>query len=112
MNKLTKGSNMRWESSRMMLPEHKEQIIDHHNEKRKVVKPILDETQLQEIDAKITIALYDYSPVVMKVWRDGYYNNLKGVIYRIDSIDKTVWIRNDETQRIRFENIVEVEFAD
>lgn len=112
MNKLTKGSNLRWESSRMMLPEHKEQIIDHHNEKRKVVKPILDESQLQEIDAKITIALYDYSPVVLMVWENGIYNEIRGVIYRIDSIDKTVWIRNDETKKIKFENIISVDFAD
>ncbi len=44
-NKLTQGSNMRWESSRMTLPEHVEEILLWRNERDKVQKPQLDATR-------------------------------------------------------------------
>lgn len=33
-NKLTPGSNMRWESSRMVLPEHREALLQHKGDQQ------------------------------------------------------------------------------
>jgi hypothetical protein len=39
-----------WESSRMMLPEHKEALLEYNQKKKIFVPPVLDEGKLQEID--------------------------------------------------------------
>ncbi|MEK3887735.1 YolD-like family protein [Bacillus sp. FSL K6-3431] len=57
INKLTPGYNLRWESSRMVLPEHKEQILSHGIDKEKIKRPILDEYQFEEIDEEIHTAI-------------------------------------------------------
>lgn len=38
-----KRGNVLWESSRMFLPEHREQLLARRKEKERVEKPILDE---------------------------------------------------------------------
>lgn len=58
-----------WESSRMMLPEHKEAIIRHQHEEGRKVKPTLDTQEIELIERAlaesfterrtITISLYD-----------------------------------------------------
>lgn len=48
-NKLTPGSNILWESSRMFLPEHREQLLHHQKEKTKLKRPLLDDQQLEEM---------------------------------------------------------------
>lgn len=53
MNKLTIGSNMMWESSWMMLPEHKERIRQHQRDLLKEEKPTLDDQQKLDIDLKL-----------------------------------------------------------
>ncbi|WP_332696341.1 hypothetical protein [Halalkalibacter lacteus] len=42
-NKVSNGSNMRWEGSRIMLPEHAEQLKRLKFEQQKVVKHQLEE---------------------------------------------------------------------
>ena len=49
VNKLTPGANLLWESSRMMLPEHKEAIARHRRELQRKEKPVLDEQRLIEL---------------------------------------------------------------
>ncbi|OEH91081.1 hypothetical protein BFG57_06835 [Bacillus solimangrovi] len=48
INKLTHGNNMRWESSRIILPIHRERINQHRKELLKREKLILDEQQVTE----------------------------------------------------------------
>jgi hypothetical protein len=52
-NKLTPGYNLMWESSRMMLPEHREQLLEARREQMEFKYPILDDDQLTEINRLI-----------------------------------------------------------
>ena len=52
-NKLTPGSNMRWESSRMILPEHREMWLRHQKEDRMKFRPLWDEQQLEEFSHRL-----------------------------------------------------------
>ncbi|MBS4199127.1 YolD-like family protein [Bacillus sp. FJAT-49732] len=56
----------------MMLPEHKEQIISHYYEKKKAIKPILDEARLEEFDEVIHTALEFHSLVCVTYWVNGF----------------------------------------
>ena len=62
MNKLTDGSNMLWESSRMILPEHKERIRIRLEEARrggKRERQQLDEQEAERINEAIMRSLHD-----------------------------------------------------
>ncbi|WP_332694549.1 YolD-like family protein [Halalkalibacter lacteus] len=48
-NKISKGSNLRWEGSRIMLPEHVQELRKRKFEQTKVAKHELDEQELQEL---------------------------------------------------------------
>lgn len=56
-DKLTEGSNKRWEAMRMMLPEHIAALRQDKVDAQKVSKPMLGEDQLQEINVALTSAL-------------------------------------------------------
>lgn len=56
INKLTEGRNLLWESSRMILPEHKERIRNRRDEARrggKRERPALDEQEWERIQAAV-----------------------------------------------------------
>lgn len=49
-NKLTPGYNIMWESSRMMLPEHREQLLAQKRKKKEYTPPPLSTDQLEEMN--------------------------------------------------------------
>ncbi|MCY8104004.1 MULTISPECIES: YolD-like family protein [Bacillus] len=49
-NKLTPGYNLMWESSRMMLPEHRELLLDKRRKEREFRQSKLSDDQLDEIN--------------------------------------------------------------
>mgnify|MGYP001356726211 FL=1 len=68
MSKKLSGNGM-WESSRMMLPEHRERILEHRKELRKKERPLMDEQVVEEYfrlleeswktGREITVRVYD-----------------------------------------------------
>jgi len=60
INKLTEGRNLLWESSRMILPEHKEKIRGRRDEARRGgrrERPVLDEQERERIQAAMAWSL-------------------------------------------------------
>ncbi|PAE21951.1 hypothetical protein CHH80_03375 [Bacillus sp. 7504-2] len=96
MNKLTEGSNLRWESSRMMLPEHKELLIKMGKDKEKVPKPALDEQELEQININIYNSLNYTMPIKVIIWKDGYFKGIEGIVDKIDYVTKTLLIDTDK----------------
>ncbi|MBM7715356.1 flagellar basal body L-ring protein FlgH [Bacillus thermophilus] len=112
ISKLTPGLNLRWESSRMMLPEHKEQIISHNNSKKLISKPILDEQKWIEINDLLTIAIEDYVPVHLSVYNAGSITEKNCHINKFDIINKKLHITtNDDIEQIPIENITDVKLS-
>ena len=69
-NKLTPGSNLLWESSRMILPEHKEALV-RHREAITVVKPrrpIRDEFELEELACRLHDAKEEGRELEITIW--------------------------------------------
>ncbi len=112
INKLTKNQNLRWESSRMMLPEHTEKIISHNSGKKLINKPILDEQKWMEINDLLTIAIEDYVPVYLSVYCTGSIVEKSCHINKYDFNDKKLYVTlNGETEKVLIENIVDVKLA-
>lgn len=60
-NKLTPGHNLKWESSRMMLPEHVEILQQHQKAFQKKEKTEIDEQQAEIFSQRLS-----------KAWQFGY----------------------------------------
>src|SRR5690554_5643228 len=89
-NKLTVGSNLRWESSRMMLPEHVETILEHNRIIKGRKQPELDE---QEVAAFIRLIRDSIiSRKVIKISLFDEYEDLQviGLVERIDEYRKMI----------------------
>lgn len=50
MSKITPGSNMLWEGSRMILPEHKKAMLALNREQHRKVRPVFDDQELEELN--------------------------------------------------------------
>ncbi|ANY67719.1 hypothetical protein BBD42_15535 [Paenibacillus sp. BIHB 4019] len=79
-----------WESSRMIISEHRERILDHYRELAEKEKPILYEDEREVIYARISES-YEHKISITLVLFDRYEDTrVIGVIERIDAINKRV----------------------
>jgi hypothetical protein len=110
-NKLTNGSNLRWESSRMMLPEHVEVINRHAIDIKRIRQPILDEQEIEVISRKLGESLTEYTPISISLFRQGFIEELIGIVQKIDPGNREITLTDYEHQRhkILFDKIVKVE---
>ena len=96
MNKLSPGSNMRWESSRMMLPEHVARLRQRKEEQKKVEKHELDDQELIELGYVVMDSLNHELDVRVIYWENGFYKEVYGVVDRVDMQLKYIKLRIDE----------------
>jgi hypothetical protein len=84
VNKLTSGYNLLWESSRMMLPEHKERIIGHRESLKRKARPVLDEQEMEELALRIGESLETGRPVTLRLYGDLADREETGVVTKVD----------------------------
>ena len=93
VNKLTPGSNLLWESSRMILPEHKERILSHRDEVRRGgrrERPVLDEQEAELIASAIAESLTERVPVRLRRF-DPYEDCvIEGIVERVDQAARRI----------------------
>lgn len=87
INKLTPHKNLLWESSRMMLPEHKEAILQHRRKQTESVKPQLDEQRLDELSKIMTEAVQLQEDVCIVVYHPFQRQVLCGKVTRVDRLN-------------------------
>ena len=112
-NKLTPGFNLMWESSRMMLPEHKTLIQKKKQEQKQKKKPLLDEQELELFSNRLCAAYLNNQAVRLELF-DTYQNrHLDGRIAKIDRLYSRLKLQTaSEQQWILFEDIVGLAMAD
>ncbi|CAG5078396.1 MAG: YolD-like family protein [Thermobacillus sp.] len=84
VNKLTSGYNLLWESSRMMLPEHKERINGHRESLNRKERPVLDEQEMEELALRIGESLETGRPVTLKLYGEYADREVTGVVTKVD----------------------------
>ncbi|NDI36350.1 YolD-like family protein [Chengkuizengella sediminis] len=109
-NKLTPGSNMMWEASRMILPEHKERINDYQYERDRKNKPELAEEEVNIISQQLSDSMLSKLEVTIELFRAFGQNELKtGIISKFDTQLSQIKLQNeDEYEWIKFDDIVGV----
>jgi len=113
-NKLTVGSNLMWESSRMMLPEHVEAIHEWQVEESKKVKPLLDEQQLEQFTQRIHEAKENHLIVQITKWQNGYFYTREGIIHDINQQMQTIRLFMEEElgmEDIKIDDIIDIQIV-
>ncbi|GIN92752.1 hypothetical protein J22TS1_38030 [Siminovitchia terrae] len=113
-NKLTPGYNLRWESSRMMLPEHVRALNDLSVDSKRVKKPQLDEQEWEQINETIHIAMEFNQLLIFTVWIDGFFEEVTCSVHYINQMNKQMYVVdiNLKAHRIDFDAIASVKFAE
>lgn len=112
VNKLSKGHNLRWESSRMMLPEHREQLLKERRKHLEFTPPILDENQLEEINYMIMKAIEQKQAITITYAEKYGPAKFCGRIQKIDALEGSLKIMNDEdTLRLSIKLILQVKIC-
>lgn len=108
-NKLSSGSNLLWEASRMMLPEHKEAIITQLDHQAIKAKPQLDEQKLDEIANLIQESFYAQTSIEITTFDIQHEARYIGKVTYIDPRLKYIKLDdNEQIIRISCQSITDV----
>lgn len=86
MNELTPGTNMLWESSRMMLPQHREASINRQKEEMRRKRVELDNQEREQIARFISESHKTRQAVRLRMFDEYEDIYVIGVVERIDSL--------------------------
>ncbi|MFS1514536.1 YolD-like family protein [Chengkuizengella sp. SCS-71B] len=109
-NKLTPGSNMLWESSRMMLPEHVERINEFQHELTRKTKPKLAEEERNIISEQLSQSMMEEAEITIELFTSFGKNEFKtGTVTKFDTQLKQIKLEfESEYEWIKFDDIVGV----
>lgn len=86
--KLSEGSNLLWESSRMILPEHKRVLQSHEKERNIRVRPQWDQQQVELFSEQITDAITMNETVKLELFDPYQQKILAGKITKVNEQDQ------------------------
>lgn len=100
----------RWEQ-KFILPEQRAALLNRKKEVQKIEKPILDEYQLEEMAHTIYEAMEFNSALVIRVYRDGFIEEVTGHIHYIDEVKQRLHVKDlkGDTWFIAFETLLSVD---
>lgn len=113
-NKLTTGSNMRWESSRMMLPEHVQALRALADEEIKINKPHLDEQKWEEIERIVHDAVCTKIKIDVSYYKDGGIQLLANSYVLLDHSRGHLLLNDNRsgiTQTISISDLIDVQYS-
>lgn len=109
MSKKLSGNGL-WESSRMMLPQHKERIKADQKEETKRKKPILHEDELEEMARNIAEYAHNKEHVAVTIFGTYKDSIIEGLIIEVSEQRKAIRIQSEHGKRwIRLLEIMNVE---
>lgn len=100
----------RWEQ-KFILPEQRAALLNRKREVQKIEKTILDEYQLEEMARTICKAMEFNSALVIRVYRDGFIEEVTGHIHYINEVKQKLHMKDSkgDTRFIAFDALLSVE---
>lgn len=97
-----------WESSRMMLPEHKEAIIHQQIKEGRKVRPILDVQELELIESALAESFHEHRAVTVRLFDKYEDTELTGIVVLIHTFRREIKLATaaGEWEWIRIEDII------
>jgi hypothetical protein len=102
--------NGMWESSRMMLPEHREAILESNSNLKQHNKPVLHEEELEIIALGIKESFATHSVITIVLFEPFVNRKVVGVVVRTEQYSKRIRVElnEDEYEWIKLDEIVKV----
>jgi hypothetical protein len=111
MSKKLEGNGL-WESSRMILSVHKENIIRHDGESDKKHRPVLDEQRIKELVRTISVSLFTEKPVRVQIFGEFEDREVIGKIDKIATETRHLKIDlEDSFEWIKLEDVLKMEIV-
>lgn len=108
MGRKLEGNGL-WESSRMMLPEHKSRIIRDERETARRVKPVLDPQRLEELERLLAQSLREHVKITVVLFDPFDDERLSGFVTSIHAHSREIKLQWAEEWRwIGLSDIVDV----
>ncbi|KOP66725.1 hypothetical protein AMS62_16890 [Bacillus sp. FJAT-18019] len=97
-----------WESSRMMLPEHKETIIRRQLEEGRRERPILDPQEMELIESALAESFHEHHQVTVRLFDEYGNTELVGIVVLIHTFRREIKlsITEEEWHWIKIDDIV------
>ena len=90
---LNDRGNKKWQG--FFIPEHIKMLKDTNNDYHKQARPILDESQIEEMEQLLSKSLNEKRIVEIFIWKNGYVNSRIGCVKKLDSINKKIQIQDE-----------------
>lgn len=96
-----------------LMPEHKSLINKAYKESEKLLKPTLDEDELQEINNVLVGSIQDQKEIELTLWLDGFIEGLSPVIVsKIDPHSRKLYVTyKGNVQYFNFDSLVGASFV-
>ncbi|MDP5273392.1 YolD-like family protein [Chengkuizengella axinellae] len=109
MSKKLEGNGL-WESSRMMLPEHKERINLYHEQRKKKSKPQLIEEEIWIISQRLSDSMLDVEEVTIELFNENGHNHfVTGIVNKMDTTSRQIKLQlhDNHNEWIQFDDIID-----
>jgi hypothetical protein len=96
------------------MPEHVKMLHELRSDYQKISKPIMDESQINDFEQKLCLALELNQDVIISIWEEGFFREFKGSIRRLDEWNKTIQLEEEDgcLTSISFNQVVGVELLE
>lgn len=97
-----------WESSRMMLPEHKETIIRRQLEEGRKDRPTLDLQEMELIEQALAESFHEHRTITVRLFNEYEDTELTGIVVLIHTFRREIKLSmcEDEWEWIKIDEIV------
>ncbi|BFH66272.1 hypothetical protein J27TS7_11180 [Paenibacillus dendritiformis] len=93
------GGNGIWESSRMIIPQHKEALLRHQREQHRQERPNLDDQVVEELSRRLQWSMENREPITLQLYDPFDRREVVGVVVDIDMIGQRVRLREGDEKR-------------
>lgn len=102
-------ANGLWESSRMMLPQHKERIIEHRSRDNITTKPFLHEDEIEIISLNLRMSLSYTIEADIELFNEFGNKTVKGIVTSVSNSGKKIKLETDTGyELLNFDELVSV----
>ena len=102
-------ANGLWESSRMMLPQHKERIIQHRTQIHYQAKPLIHEDEWEMIAQNVDMSLNYTLQATIEVFNVSGNRYIHGIVTSVSTFGKKIKIEMDHGfEWVDFDQLVAV----
>lgn len=102
---MIKRELVKWQPFNAVIPSHY-MIQNVLKNKNKIIKPILSEDQLNNLEKKIIEAYTLQDEITIKIYQNGHFFYQKGKITNIDQINHKLFLNNH--RHLYFAQIIEI----